>query len=1067
MSTLEYDLREVLEGFGAAPRRVRMLDAPDLPPKTQLDYADLIGRRGDGGKLSVDAVIVSDEHPVVYVVGRPFLPPADFDDRVQALRRALACRGRSAFLAVAERGRLTVFPCGIVRGTPRPLLTRAIGDPDSPGLLQRLVDGFDAGRSSAAEGREERTRHAAEKNAHDVLLTSITRVAAKLHAGLVGWTDPRRSELVLCLVGRALLVRYLCDRGLLPDDAKGRGALARGGPGARAAFDTDADAADACRWLDATFNGDLLQLPLEQGYAAAFAEIRRRDPTFFRSLGALMRAEDLDQLRLPLWDKLDFAYVPVGLLSEVYDDFTRRFSPRVAKSTSVHFTPAIIAEFIVDQAMGALETAHPADAVALDPAVGAGIFLTIAFRNMYAARWKRCLEEGGARPDTAVIRSILYGQLRGFDINPDALNLAALSLYLTAIELDPSPTPLHKLRFEEPLMGNVLFDVRDHAQPELGSLRPGAMAAFRGKCDLLLGNPPWTAASGDLGSAINAAADEVAEEALAEAPPSPIRVRHDRPAPARPTDRPGEPYRNPDNVPDLPFVWQSMLWAKSGATLAFALHGRLLFRATGRAVAARKRLFAAITVTGILDGSAISGTRDVWPGVNVPFCILFASNRPNPGDRKFQYASPLPDMAINRTGRFRLDPGRVHLVSPGELAKRPTMLKTLSSGDDLDLSLLRKLSGPMGDRGRTTVADLLKRHGFASSSGFQTGNSDEKRRDATHIAALRGGELTGDGRLGLLVQSSELPEFRAAKLQWPRKPEIYSPPLLLIREAVKQDMLQLPASLALGGRPVIYSEAFTGYYLPPGRPGRPRPDATASAHVLLYVAAMLASPAFRYVMLMTSSKYGVERRAVNKYEIGGFLLPDPAFLPGPCGSAFERLAAVALRGVEPDREEVEAAAHAAYGLDEYDLAVMRETLSVVQPTAAGRREAERPPTPEELREFKVALQETLDPMTSLLGASLRVEIREDLRATIPSWAFLEVRGAGSKDGEAPGVPARLLAAISEREGCTSITEFGSEPGTMRIGMPAQRRFWLPTRACLEAQGILEALDGWIAAGIAA
>jgi type I restriction-modification system DNA methylase subunit len=71
------------------------------------------------------------------------------------------------------------------------------------------------------------------------------------------------------------------------------------------------------------------------------------------------------------------------------------------------------------------------EARVLDPAAGAGVFLITAFRQLVAERWRH----DGQRPDTKTLRSILYQQITGFDINEAALRFAALGLYLASIEL--------------------------------------------------------------------------------------------------------------------------------------------------------------------------------------------------------------------------------------------------------------------------------------------------------------------------------------------------------------------------------------------------------------------------------------------------------------------------------------------------------------------------------------------------------------------------------------------------------------------------------------------------------
>ena len=64
--------------------------------------------------------------------------------------------------------------------------------------------------------------------------------------------------------------------------------------------------------------------------------------------------------------------------------------------------------------------------VILDPAVGGGIFLLSAFRELVAEHWRA----DGKRPDTDMLRRILYEQMVGFDVNEAALRFSALGLYL-------------------------------------------------------------------------------------------------------------------------------------------------------------------------------------------------------------------------------------------------------------------------------------------------------------------------------------------------------------------------------------------------------------------------------------------------------------------------------------------------------------------------------------------------------------------------------------------------------------------------------------------------------------
>ena len=195
----------------------------------------------------------------------------------------------------------------------------------------------------------------------------------------------------------------------------------------------------------------------------------------------------------------------------------------------------------------------------LDPAVGGGIFLLTAFRELVGEHWRA----DGKRPDTDALRRILYRQIVGFDINEAALRFAALGLYLLSIELDPNPRPVDKLRFER-LRGTVLHQVKGGEEEErkaLGSLGPHVGDGHNARYDLVIGNPPW--ASSTKLPEWNRVLRLIAHIA---------------------SDRGSQTKRHlcRNQVLDLPFVWRAMQWAKPDGQIAFALHARLLLRkATG------------------------------------------------------------------------------------------------------------------------------------------------------------------------------------------------------------------------------------------------------------------------------------------------------------------------------------------------------------------------------------------------------------------------------------------------------------------------------------------------------
>src|SRR6266404_6272954 len=97
------------------------------------------------------------------------------------------------------------------------------------------------------------------------------------------------------------------------------------------------------------------------------------------------------------------------------------------------------------------------------------------------------------------IQLILYEQLTGFDVSESALRLAALALYITAIEVNGTPRPPKALKFPKTLRNTVLHHFGKAATNSekkpgfvIGSLGPEVPPTFNNSFDIVIGNPPWT-----------------------------------------------------------------------------------------------------------------------------------------------------------------------------------------------------------------------------------------------------------------------------------------------------------------------------------------------------------------------------------------------------------------------------------------------------------------------------------------------------------------------------------------------------------------------------------------------
>jgi hypothetical protein len=988
-----------LDRFGADLDSVRRFDvaAPDLLP-----YATLINARqsGDSDLSALLAVYEWQESPLVFLVDGTALR----DDRhLQAIRRRLAFRGDAPYLGVVRPGQLVVYRVSL---DGRTLAHSRVSVPDGEeGLVFPVL-------ANNRPGLDESRR----RWISDVVLKLLDESISELIGPNVSGDD------AISLVGRALFTRFLGDRDLLP-----KSFLSELSAELAELFDTAERAEKTSNWLDVTFNGEFL--PVRAGL---FQDLPLKA---FGILGNILRRAPKGQLYIEWredWAHLDFSQIPVGVLSQSYELYLRKHMPDRQRKEGGFYTPSAIADLMVRGAFHAIRqdgAAHLAHI--LDPAAGAGVFLLSTFRQLVSERWRH----DGVRPDTNILREILYEQITGFDINESALRFAALGLYLLSIELDPNPEPVEKLRFEDLRGSCVLQKVGDGQS--LGSLGPDIDESHCGHYDLVIGNPPW------------ASSTQLKDWSLVE------QLVHNI-AGARGVSQKPPPRLLPNQILDLPFVWRAMTWAKPSGHIAFALHARILFQRHDGMAEARRALFQAVDVTGVLNGTELRMSK-VWPEITAPFCVVFARNRiPAPG-AGFRFVSPHLEDSLNNAGGLRVDAANAEIISTQQVVECPELLKILFRGGILDLDIFERLKA----RDLITLRSFWQQaFGGTGRHLEDAGNGYQRLRPSSRIRKKGDGlpgvsasylshfsELTPEAMERVLINPKLLRGFKEERIHDKRPVSLFYGPLLLVHQSPPASEGRMRVAVADGD--LVFNESYYGYSTRNHAEGR---------LLVRYLALILSSRLALWYILVTSGKFGFERDVVEKATVDD--IPVPAF---QALSEYDRAQITRLFDavVQEDTEStwalVDAWVASLYGLRSADLQVIADTLRYSLPFAPNREVAQSRPDPVQLSEFRAALSAELTPWSQKFGTTLKVW--DAPGSSLSPWRTIAISTGSHSERLADSLGSGEVLRIADQLAATEIVYPDPDNRCLWIARLAQARYWTKSQARLLARRIVwEHLD---------
>ena len=654
------------------------------------------------------------------------------------------------------------------------------------------------------------------------------------------------------LIGRCIFAQYLVDRKIVT----GERLLELCGQSDLPGVFTDRAATESLfAWLAEKFNGDMF--PRESTSVPAAGHLEQ--------VARFLTGEDLETGQLRFFP-YRFDVIPVELVSAIYEQFVHAASSAAsggspARSRGVFYTPLAAVSLVLDELGDGLTGGE----TVLDLSCGSGVFLIEALRRLVQAKAR-----GGSLSRHA-IRQTLYNQIYGVDIEEAAVRVAAFSLYLAAMELDPQPEQLDDILFE-PLRDRTLL-VGNARTVE--STPAGQRVLTRGgelkKFDIIVGNPPWSY-QGRAGTADR-------REAMS-----------------------GEPLQSRGQ--SLDFVARGRDFAHDRTRFGMVLSALPFFSLSGTTMDAVRQSVEELGPVTLINLSDLS--QWLFPRANMPAIVLLARHREQPKHRMTlvqAHWSP----AGERSRTIELSPNDIATLPIASWKRCPGLFKAAFVGRKPDLLLLDQLvedHQPLGAR--------LENLGTQPRVGLTFGN---RSRDATCLKGLPFVGKDGIGPFSLSIDA--LPAFGDDQAERPRKRGTYRAPLLLVTEFLRQ--VPLPrVVVAVAERDVVYTSATFGASF-----------AHSQLETAYLVAGVLGSAMASWHLLMTGSSLGLWMSRLRPEDLKR--MPVPALEPSVTSGAGQRVIRVVRdfhrQPPGPDEwNELDEAVFDLYELDDEARIIVRDGL---------------------------------------------------------------------------------------------------------------------------------------------
>jgi hypothetical protein len=268
-------------------------------------------------------------------------------------------------------------------------------------------------------------------------------------------------------------------------------------------------------YLSKHFLGTIFSLTQDE--RAAIISAKTKQLALFKTF--LEGKTDADTLQINIWKLYSFQYLPVELISNIYENFLER-NEEGKRQTGVVYTPPFLVRLLIDQSMPLkkhlqLTNKNEKGKVeyfkVLDPSCGSGVFLVAAYCRL--VQWWR-IQNNWEQPKLAVLKDIFSKSIFGVDVNPEAVNIAIFSLTIALLDMLSPIVIWDNLTFEEDKTTDNEENEKEENKPLFKLHKYDFFQLIEEKStlfeklklpthfDLVIGNPPFATFKDLKGSAV-------------------------------------------------------------------------------------------------------------------------------------------------------------------------------------------------------------------------------------------------------------------------------------------------------------------------------------------------------------------------------------------------------------------------------------------------------------------------------------------------------------------------------------------------------------------------------------